>query len=173
MAYKEADPIKREKFRENLKALAHKNIVFVDETGFNEFYTREFAYSKIGKPVFGEKSGRKFGRTNLVAGYFKGELVAKMLYKENTKSGIFEDWFKNLLLPTIPRKSYIILDNATFHRKKVLRTLAHRRKCRALFLPPYSPDLNDIEQQWANRKRKLRKNLQHHPSFFNALVFNL
>ena len=173
MEYKERDPVKREKFKQNLEALAHKNVVFVDETGFNEFYSRESAYSKIGTPVYGKKPGRKFERTNLVAGLLKGKLLAKMLYKENTKSGLFEDWFENLLLPKIPRKSFIVLDNATFHRKKRLQRIARKRKCRALFLPPYSPDLNEIEKQWANRKRKLRKNCHHHPTFFNALVFNL
>jgi len=156
-----------------LAFLAHKNIVFVDETGFDECYSREYAYSKIGVPVHGEISGLKYERTNLVAGYFKGELIAKQLYKENTTSALFVDWFANLLLPKIPRKSFIILDNATFHPKKVLRQLARKRKCRILFLPPYSPDLNDIEKQWANKKRKLRKNMQFHPTFFNALLFNL
>ena len=173
MAYREADPVRRAKFKEHLAAIARENVVFVDETGFNEFYSRESAYSKVGAPVYGEKPGRRYGRTNLVAGYFKGRLVAKMLYNASTKSRLFEDWFENLLLPSVPRKSFIVLDNATFHRKKALRKLARKRKCRLLFLPPYSPDLNDIEKQWANRKRKLRKNIQFHPTFFNALLFNL
>jgi len=96
-----------------------------------------------------------------------------MLYKENTKHQLFEDWFENLLLTQIPRKSYIVLDNATFHRKKNLHAIARKRKCRLLFLPPYSPDLNDIEKQWANKKRNLRKNAHTHSSFFNALLFKI
>ena len=165
--------MKKAKFKENIKLLANKNIVYVDEVGFNEFYAREFAYSKIGTPVDGEISGRKFSRTNLVAGYHKNRLVGKMLYNENTTSALFENWFKEILLPEIPRKSIIVLDNATFHNRNKLRKIALKKKCRAVFLPPYSPELNDIEQQWAIRKRKLKKNASAHPTFFNALLFNL
>lgn len=139
----------------------------------NEYFAREYAYSKIGVPIYGEISGRKYERTNIVAGYFKSELTGKMLYKENMTAELFEDWFENILLPGVPRKSYIIMDNAPFHRKKVIHAIGRKRKCRVIFLPAYSPDLNNIEQQWAIRKRRLRKNMQHHPTFLNALLFNL
>jgi transposase len=145
----------------------------VDEAGFNEFYSRQYAYSRIGTPVYGEVPGRKLRRTNVVAGYYKHKLVGKMLYEESMTSKLFENWFEKILLPEIPRKSFIIMDNAPFHNKKALRTIGRKKKCRVIFLPAYSPDLNDIEPQWANAKRKLRKNAQHHPTFFNALIFNL
>jgi len=54
----------------------------------------------------------------------------------------------------------VILDNASHHRRKILRKLA-RGKVRLLFLPPYSPDYNPTEKSRANMKRFLRDNLRY------------
>jgi len=84
----------------------------------------------------GKVRGRTMPRINLVAGLLNGKMVAPVFYKGYTKYQLFEDWFENSLLPSIPKKSIIILDNASFHRKEALRKLARKRKCYAIFLPP-------------------------------------
>jgi transposase len=80
-----------------------------------------------------------------------------------TDSIFFEEWFEDRLLQEIPNGYTVIMDNASFHRKKELRKLA-RGKVRLLFLPPYSPEYNPIEKTWANMKRFLRNNLKEFPS---------
>jgi transposase len=67
-------------------------------------------------------------------------------------SQLFELWFCEVLLKLIPAGSVIVLDNASWHRKKILTALAEAVDCRIIFLPPYSPDFNPIEQTWANLK---------------------
>ena len=143
---------------EQIAGIKPKNIVYIDETGFNEYYSRQYGYSKRGQPIIGKVYGRKIFRTNLVAGLANGKIVAPKLYRENTSHLLFENWFEKELLPQVKKKSIIVLDNATFHRKQVLRTLAKKRKCHILFLPPYSPDLNPIEKKWSNTKTFLRNN---------------
>jgi len=61
-----------------------------------------------------------------------------------------------LLLLCVEAGSVFIMDNARFHRKDVLREMAESANCRVLFLPAYSPDLNPIENEWANLKSFLR-----------------
>jgi transposase len=51
------------------------------------------------------------------------------------------------------------MDNASFHRKEVLRELCKEAKVFIEFLPAYSPDYNPIEKSWANLKRYLRDNV--------------
>jgi transposase len=106
------------------------------------------------------KRGRKSQRINVVAAQLKSKdekinLVAPLCYTENTTGEFFENWFKKKLVKSILKGSTIIMDNASFHRKKKLRNLARRHGMRLLFLPAYSPDFNPIEHTWANMKRFL------------------
>jgi transposase len=114
-------------------------------------------------------SGKKFKRTNIVAGICKGKWVAPMTYNSTTDSILFEFWFENCFLKEVDVGTTIILDNATFHRKSILHELAQKYGCAILFLPPYSPDLNPIEKKWAWIKRKLREIIGLFTDFDSAL----
>jgi len=145
----------------------------VDETGFDEYYSRKYGYSKRGRRIIGKEYGRKIYRTNLVAGLANGKIIAEKLYRENTSHILFEHWFKNELLLRVKKKAIIVLDNATFHRKMVLRELAKKRKCHVLFLPPYSPDLNPIEKKWSNTKDYLREHIKKYGTLQEAIIHYL
>ena len=80
----------------------------------------------------------------------------------------FEDWFENHFLKEIPKGYTVIMDNAKFHPKERLHKLS-RGKVRLLFLPPYSPEYNPIENSWANMKRYLRDNIQNYQSVDSAI----
>jgi len=84
-------------------------------------------------------------------------------------STIFEAWFETGLPLGLPADTFIVMDNASFHRKKRLYSLASQANLRLLFLPPYSPDLDPIENYWAWLKRHLRKIISHHNSFDDAI----
>ncbi len=76
-------------------------------------------------------------------------------------SQLFEKWFEFDLLSMVPCNYTIIMDNASFHRKKKLGEIAERYSVNLLFLPAYSPDFNPIEKFWANMKKWLRKNIKN------------
>ena len=61
------------------------------------------------------------------------------------------------------------MDNASFHRKKQLQSIAEENRHRLIFLPPYSPELNPIEHFEAWLKQKLRKILPMYDNFDDAL----
>ena len=140
--------------------LPPERVVFVDETGIDQYLYREYARAPIGQKVYARISGKKFKRTNIVAGICAGQWVAPMQYNGTTDSILFEFWFENCLMKEVAPGSIIVLDNATFHRKRTLRAIAALYGCEVLFLPPYSPDLNPIEKWWAWLKRKLRETAQ-------------
>ena len=152
-----------------LKAVPPENLVYVDECGIDKYLYREFAYALRGEKVVRKISGKKFKRTNIVAGICLGEWVAPMEYSGTTDSVLFEVWFENCLLKELGGGKVIVLDNATFHRKSVLPDLAKKYNCEVLFLPPYSPNLNPIEKKWAWLKKKLRKILPDSDSFQDAV----
>jgi len=75
-----------------------------------------------------------------------------MEYDGTTDHVVFETWFERALLVELPKNSVVVLDNATFHRKSALGELARQAKVKLKFLPAFSPDLNPIENTWANLK---------------------
>ena len=80
-----------------------------------------------------------------MAGQAGKSIIAPMQYDGTMDSAFFESWFETRLLPALPRDSVIVVDNASFHRKSKLPGLAEGAGYRVLFLPPYSPELNPIE----------------------------
>jgi transposase len=158
----------RSDFSKRVRRILAKNLVYVDEMGIEQCLHREYARAPRGQKIMGIISGQKFKRTNIVAGYCQKKWVAPMQYEGSTNSDLFEFWFENCLLKEIKRK-YIILDNASFHRKARLVDLASEKKCKVIFLPPYSPDLNPIENRWAWLKGKLRDLLPVSHSFDDAV----
>jgi transposase len=111
----------------------------------------------------------RFQRTNLVAAQAGGRAIAPMYYDGSTNSAVFEFWFEEKLMPELSPGDIVIMDNAQFHRKGVLRKIASHYRILVLFLPPYSPDYNPIEKMWANMKRWLKKNMRYYDSFEDAL----
>lgn len=154
---------------EKLKTIPAERLIYVDETGIDQYLYREYAYSPRGQKVVAKISGRKYKRTNILAGLCGREWVAPLEYGGTTDSVLFEYWFEHCLLKEIKSGSVIVLDNAAFHRKSVLPSLAEAYNCHALFLPPYSPDLNPIEKKWAWLKKRLRKILPEFLSFHDAI----
>jgi transposase len=68
----------------------------------------------------------------------------------------FELWFESNLLKNVNPGCSIIMDRASFHRKKQLEEMCVKAKVNLMFLPAYSPDFNPIEKDWANMKNALR-----------------
>ena len=121
-----------------------------------------------GEKMAGKVSGKKFQQLSIVAAKCGGEIVERHEYGCNMNSRLFEFWFMLLLLAIAPG-GVIIMDNASFHRKKVLRKMAKEAGCRVIFLPPYSPDFNPIEKVWANLKKFLRNHLYKSQSLSDAV----
>ncbi len=65
-----------------------------------------------------------------------------MQYGTTMTGEFFEGWFEGILLPGLPKDAVIVMDNASFHRKKQLDEIAGNNNITLIFLPPYSPELN-------------------------------
>ena len=69
----------------------------------------------------------------------------------------FLAWVEQMLVPTLAPGDIVIMDNLGSHKGKAVRQAIRSAGARLLFLPPYSPDLNPIEQVFAKLKLLLRK----------------
>ncbi len=167
--YREQDPLKVGKYQEQIQDIPPDQIAYVDETGIDTYLYREYAYAPKGEVIYGLISGRKYQRTGIVAAQMNGKITAPLQYEGTMNSVLFEYWFEQCLLPVLPAKSVIVMDNAAFHRKSRLYSLAQNTEHTLVFLPPYSPNLNPIEHFWSWLKRQLRKILPIFGSFNDAL----
>ncbi len=76
-----------------------------------------------------------------------------MLFTGSLNAEAFEGWLERYLLPSLFTPSVLIMDNAPIHRKGSIRELVDRAGHQIVFLPKYSPDLNDIEHDFSALKR--------------------
>jgi putative transposase len=66
-------------------------------------------------------------------------------------------YVEQILVPTLKPGDVVIMDHLGSHKGKAVRQAIRKAKAHLLFLPPYSPDLNPIEQVFAKLQALLRK----------------
>lgn len=69
----------------------------------------------------------------------------------------FLAYVEQFLIPTLSAGDIVIMDNLGSHKREAIRRLIRAAGAKLFFLPPYSPDLNPIEQVFAKLKTLLRK----------------
>ena len=132
----------------------NRPIIFLDESGFKSHDNRPHGYSNKGQKCFGEYNWQLKNQTNAIGAIYNNQLFAVGLYDCSVNSDVFHSWVSQLLLPNLPKSSVIVMDNATFHKRQDIQALIEDAEHTILWLPPYSPDLNPIEQVWAWVKQK-------------------
>ena len=119
---------------------------------------RTHGYSLRGVRCFGTHDWGAKGRTNVIGALLGSVLLTVSLFQTTINTAVFNAWVIQDLIPKLPEKSVVVMDNATFHKgvemAKALQDAGHT----LLYLPPYSPDLNPIEKKWAQVKAHRRKN---------------
>jgi len=146
----------------------HK-LVFIDETSTNTKMTR-----LQGRCLKGErlKATAPFGHwktQTFIAGLRCWGLTAPWIIDAPMNRRIFEVYIETQLAPSLSKGDVVIMDNLSSHKSPKAEKIIRAKGAWILFLPPYSPDLNPIEQQWAVLKRKFRKH-KHRFKTFNEAV---
>jgi transposase len=75
----------------------------------------------------------------------------------STTREVFEAYIERVLAPTLRPGEVVVMDNLAAHKGQRVRELVEARGCGLLYLPPYSPDLNPIEEAFSKIKGTLRK----------------
>ncbi len=134
-----------------------RNIVYIDESGFAYDMPRRHGYAAIGQRCYGSHNWHAKGRTNAIGALIGKLLLTVGLFESNINADVFHQWTVQDLLPKLPPKSIVMMDNATFHKRTDIRLAISDAGHTLDFLPAYSPDLNPIEKKWAYLKSIRRK----------------
>ena len=94
---------------------------------------------------------------SLISALCQGKLIAPFTFEGACNRSVFEQWLSEKLVPELKPGQAVILDNATFHKSEKIRELIESAGCELEYLPPYSPDLNEIEHYWFPIKNRVRK----------------
>lgn len=165
----EADEQKRSLYLSKLETIAPENRVYIDESGMDGNEVKERAWGKKGALIESKKSGKYYLRTNVIAGLVGTKSIAPFVFYCACNTELFNDWVETFLIKELTPGQTVILDNASFHKSTRTKELIESVGCNLLFLPPYSPDLNPIEQFWANMKRWVKSRIMEARKIFDVL----
>jgi transposase len=74
-----------------------------------------------------------------------------------TNREVFETYVEQILVPTLSRGQVVVMDNLTAHKGERVKELIEGQGCELMYLPPYSPDFNPIEEAFSKIKGLMRK----------------
>ena len=94
--------------------------------------------------------------TSIGAIGINGMLTLQALEVRNTNP-VFEEWIRRYLVPLLHPGNIVIMDNLKQHKQDCVRAAIEEAGASVLFLPPYSPELNPIEECWSKIKNYIRR----------------
>ncbi|MEM9218319.1 MAG: IS630 family transposase [Cyanobacteria bacterium P01_F01_bin.150] len=157
-AYTDEVQQQRREYWEDMAAIKVSDLVFLDETGFNRAMVEQDARSLKGHRAYGEKpaKGRNvsllIGAMTLVAGFTAG-----FSFEGGTNGDTFFWYIEQVLVPTLWPGAVVVMDNLSAHKVEGVKEAIERVGARVVYLSPYSPDFNPIENLWSKLKQYVRR----------------
>jgi transposase len=132
-------------------------LVFIDETGTSTNMARLRGRAKRGRRVIGRVPWGHWKTMTFVAGLRQDGITAPFVIDCAMNGAIFVEYIRQCLGPTLKPGDIVVMDNLPAHKKAQIREIIEAAGAELLYLPPYSPDLNPIEQAFSKLKAHLRK----------------
>jgi transposase len=134
-----------------------ERLVFIDEMGANVSLSPLYAWSRRGLRAYA-KAPRNWGKNvTLLASITRKSLGPCLAVEGSTTREVFETYLEHVLAPTLEPGQIVVLDNLSSHKGGRVKEIVEGAGCELVYLPPYSPDYNPIEQAFSKVKGLLRK----------------
>ena len=118
--------------------------------------TRNYGRARRGERVREGTPNSHWRTVTMLAALTSRGLQAPMTIESSTDGDVFLAYLEQVLCPRLCHGQVVILDNLAAHKVAGVRQLIESTGARLLYLPPYSPDFNPIEQAWSKVKQLLR-----------------
>ncbi len=139
------------------REIAPERLVFVDEMGTNTSLSPLRAWSPKGQRAHCSVPRNRGPNTTLLASMTMEGMCASLAVEGATTAAVFEAYVERVLSPMLCSGQVVVMDNLTAHKGERVKELIEERGCELMYLPPYSPDFNPIEEAFAKIKGILRK----------------
>ena len=135
-----------------------RRLVFTDESGIDARLTRTHGRAPRGRRAVGEVPRGHWERLTIVGALALDGVVASMSIAAATGIAVFLAFVEQVLVPALRDRpdAIVVMDNLPAHKAEAVRDALDRAGLAHRYLPPYSPDLNPIEQAWSKLKARLR-----------------
>lgn len=130
--------------------------MFLDESGASTQMTRNYGRAGRGERVREATPQGHWRTVTMLAALTIRGLQAPMTIASATDGDVFLAYLEQVLCPRLRPGQVVIMDNLAAHKVAGVRPLIESTGARLLYLPPYSPDFNPIEQAWSKIKQHLR-----------------
>ena len=132
-------------------------LVFIDETGTSTNMARLRGRAPRGDRLVGRVPHGHWKTTTFVAGLRANALTAPCVIDGPMNGNAFLAYVEQILAPTLRPDDIVVMDNLSAHKVPGVRQAIEATGAKLVYLPPYSPDFNPIEQLFAKLKALLRK----------------
>lgn len=133
-----------------------KRLVFVDESGCNIAMAREYGWAPRGQRANGHVPKNWGDNVSMMGAIGIGGLRTLGTLNGSIDGEAFEAWVANFLVPTLKPGDIVLWDNLSVHKVAGAREAIDAVGAQLVWLPPYSPDFNPIEECWSKLKAVLR-----------------
>ena len=134
-----------------------KRLVFIDETWAKTNMTRRHGRALRGARLVAKVPHGRWRTLTFLAALRCDRLDAPCVIDGPINGESFLAYVEQVLVPTLKPGDVVIMDNLGSHKRQAIRRTIRAAGAKLFFLPPYSPDLNPIEQVFAKLKTLLRK----------------
>jgi transposase len=134
-----------------------KRLVFIDETWAKTNMAPLRGWATKGQRLHAKVPYGHWKTMTFLAALRCDRIDAPCVLDQPINAACFLGYVEQFLVPTLSPGDVVIMDNLSSHKRPVIRAAIRSVGARLLFLPPYSPDLNPIEQVFAKLKHLMRK----------------
>lgn len=134
-----------------------RRLVFIDETWAKTNMTRTHGRSRRGERRVAKVPHGRWTTMTFIAALRCDRIDAPMVLDGPINGDWFGAWVEQALIPTLNPGAVVVLDNLGSHKGKGVGQAIRKAGGHLMFLPPYSLDLNPIEQVFSKLKTLLRK----------------
>jgi len=147
----------RARWVRNRARVAHRRLVFIDESSAKTNMTRLYGRAPRGTRVYDHVPSGRWETTTMVAAVGRNGPQAPWVLQGAMDGAAFTVWAARVLAPTLEPGDIVVMDNLSVHKNSAARAAIEAAGAEIWDLPPYSPDLNPIEKMWSKIKAYLRK----------------
>jgi transposase len=146
----------RLEFWSTIRNVPVEDLIFLDEAGVNLALVRLYARALRGQRARGTRPQKRGKNVSMIGAIALSGIVASINLLGSTDRLTFEAFVLRKLVPNLWKGATVVWDNSSIHTGKEIEKAIANAGARLIYLPPYSPDFNPIENFWSKVKNTLR-----------------